>query len=98
MFQLSLCQPWVLGTMKVVWLLAVFIAIVTYTPRLTWSGAGYVHLLLKPLLLNYYYYIIALFKSVLTNIVIRVYSLLMHCSVFYFINIILSMSANAGFV
>jgi len=28
--------------MKVVWLLALFIAIVTYTPRLTCSGAGYV--------------------------------------------------------
>jgi len=42
MFQFSLCQPWVLGTMKVVWLLAVFIAIVTYTPQLTWSEAGYV--------------------------------------------------------
>jgi len=41
MFQFSLRQPWVLGTMKVVWLLAVFIAIVTYTPWLTWSGAGY---------------------------------------------------------
>jgi len=42
MFQFSLCQPCVLGTMKVVCLLAVFIAIVTYTPRLTWSVAGYV--------------------------------------------------------
>jgi len=42
MFQFSLRQHWVLGTMKVVWLLAVFIAIVTYTPQLTWSGAGYV--------------------------------------------------------
>ncbi len=31
-----------LGTMKVAWLLAAFIAIVTYTPRLTCSGAGYV--------------------------------------------------------
>jgi len=38
MFQFSLCQPWVLGTMKVVWLST----IVTYTPLLTWSGAGYV--------------------------------------------------------
>jgi len=28
--------------MKVVWLLVVFIAIVAYTPQLTWSGAGYV--------------------------------------------------------
>jgi len=28
--------------MKVVWLLAVFIAIITYIPQLTWSGAGYV--------------------------------------------------------
>jgi len=26
----------------VVWLLALFIAIVTQTPQLTWSGAGYV--------------------------------------------------------
>jgi len=42
MFQFSLSQPWVLGTIKVVWLLAVFIAIVTQTPQLTWSGAGYV--------------------------------------------------------
>jgi len=42
MFQFSLRQHWVLGTMKVVWLLAVFIAIVTYSPQLTWYGAGYV--------------------------------------------------------
>ncbi len=28
--------------MKVAWLLAAFIAIVTYTPQLTCSGAGYV--------------------------------------------------------
>jgi len=42
MFQFSLRQPLVLGTMKVVWLLVVFIAVVTYTPLLTWSGAGYV--------------------------------------------------------
>jgi len=28
--------------MKVVWLLAMFFAIVAYTPLLTWSGAGYV--------------------------------------------------------
>ncbi len=41
-FQFSLRQLWVLGPMKVVWLLAVFIAIVTYTPQLTCSGAGYV--------------------------------------------------------
>ncbi len=33
-FQFSLHQSWVLGTMKVAWLLAVFIAIVTYTLRL----------------------------------------------------------------
>jgi len=32
----------VLGTMKVVWLLAVLIIIVTCAPRLTWSRAGYV--------------------------------------------------------
>jgi len=41
MFQFSLRQPWVLGSMKVVQLLAVFI-VFTYTPQLTWSGAGYV--------------------------------------------------------
>ncbi len=41
-FQFSLCQLWVLGTMKVDWLLAAFIAIVTYAPQLTCSGAGYV--------------------------------------------------------
>ncbi len=35
----SLHQSWVLGTLKVAWLLAAFIAIVTYTPRLTCSGA-----------------------------------------------------------
>ncbi len=28
--------------MQVAWLLAAFIAIVTYTAQLTWSGAGYV--------------------------------------------------------
>jgi len=38
MFQFSLRQPLVLGTMKVVWLLAVFIAIVTYTPQLPGPG------------------------------------------------------------
>ncbi len=41
-FPFSLHQSWVLGTMKVAWRLAVFIAIVTYTPRLTCSGVGYV--------------------------------------------------------
>ncbi len=35
-------KPWVLGTMEVAWLLVVFIAIVTYAPQLTCSGAGYV--------------------------------------------------------
>ncbi len=34
-FQFSLHQSWVLGIMKVAWLLAAFIAIVTYTPQLT---------------------------------------------------------------
>ncbi len=41
-FQFSLHQSWVLGTMKVAWLLAAVIAIVTDTPRLTCSGSGYV--------------------------------------------------------
>ncbi len=41
-FQFSLHQSWVLGTMKVAWLLDAFIAITTSTPRLTCSGAGYV--------------------------------------------------------
>ncbi len=33
----SFHQSWVLGTKKVAWLLAAFIAIVTYTPQLTCS-------------------------------------------------------------
>ncbi len=39
-FQFSLHQFWVLGNMKVAWLLAAFIAIVTYI--YSCSGAGYV--------------------------------------------------------
>ncbi len=37
-YQFSLPQSWVSGTMKVAWLLAAFIALVTYTARLTCSG------------------------------------------------------------
>ncbi len=40
--QFSLHKSWVLDTMNVTWLLAAFIAIVTYTQRLIFSGAGYV--------------------------------------------------------
>ncbi len=41
-FQFSLQQSWVLGTMKVAWLLVALIAIATYTPQLTCSGTDYV--------------------------------------------------------